>query len=72
MAFDFRLLTAKIIAEYGTRSAFAKAMGMSKGTLSTKLNNRVKFTTQEIRRACDLLHIDTNDIGIYFFKVKVR
>lgn len=72
MAFDFRLLTGRIIAEYGTRSAFADAMGLSKGTLSAKLNNRVKFTTNEIRTACELLGIDTNDIGLYFFTVGVR
>lgn len=72
MAFDFRLLTALIVAIYGTRLAFAEAMGMSKSALSMKLNNRVKFTAPEIRKACDLLCIDTKDIGRYFFTVKVR
>lgn len=72
MAFDFRLLTALIIAVYGNRGEFAKAMGMSKGTLSMKLNNKVKFTGPEIIRACELLHIDKNDIGLYFFTLKVR
>jgi transcriptional regulator with XRE-family HTH domain len=72
MAFDFRLLTALIIAVYGNRAEFAKALGVSKGTLSMKLNNKVKFTTQEILKCCDLLHIDKNDIGVYFFTVKVR
>ena len=30
MAFDFRLLTALIIAVYGSRAEFAKALGVSK------------------------------------------
>lgn len=72
MAFDFRLLTALIIAEYGSRAEFAKALGVSKGTLSTKLNNRVKFSTKEILKCCDLLHIGKEDIGLYFFTQKVR
>lgn len=72
MAFDFRLLTALIIANYGSRAEFAKVLGISKGALSMKLNNKVKFTSQEIMACCDLLHIDKDDIGVYFFTVKVR
>jgi transcriptional regulator with XRE-family HTH domain len=72
MEFDFRLLVALIIAVYGSRAEFAKALGVSKGTLSMKLNNKVKFTTQEILKYCDLLHIESNDIGLYFFTTKVR
>lgn len=72
MEFDFRLLTGLIIAVFGSRVAFAKALGISKGTLSMKLNNKVKFTPQEITKCCELLHIDQNDIGLYFFTVKVR
>lgn len=72
MAFDFRLLTALIIAIYGSRGEFAKALGISQGTLSMKLNNKVKFSSSEIVKCCDLLHIDKNDIGLYFFTSKVR
>lgn len=72
MAFDFSLLTGRIITIFGSRGEFATALGVSKGTLSMKLNNKVKFTTQEILRSCELLGIDKSEIGVYFFTQKVR
>lgn len=72
MEFDFRQLTALIIAVYGSRQAFAKKAGISKGTLSMKLNNRSKITGEEIIKWCELLCIDPRDIGTYFFTLKVR
>lgn len=70
--FDFRQLTALIIAIYGSRAAFAKKAGISKGTLSMKLNNRSRISMAEIYLWCELLFIDPQDIGVYFFKQKVR
>ena len=72
MEFDFRLLTAQIIAMYGSRQAFAEKAGITKGTLSMKLNNRSKISMPEIYLWCDLLCIDPKNIGIYFFTPKVR
>lgn len=70
--FDFRQLTALIIAIFGSRQAFAEALGISKGTLSMRLNNKSRWPYEEILKACELLFIDPKDIGIYFFTVKVR
>ena len=70
--FDFRLLTALIIAIFGSRQAFAKALGITKGTLSMRLNNKSRWPYEDILKACDLLSIDPKDIGIYFFTRKVR
>lgn len=72
MAFDFSLLTGRIITVFGSRYEFAKSLGVSTGTLSMKLNNKVKFTTHEILKACELLGIDKSEIGAYFFTQKVR
>lgn len=72
MEFDFRQLTALIIAIYGSRAAFAEKAGISKGTLSMKLNNRSRISMPEIYKWCELLFIDPKDIGVYFFKQKVR
>lgn len=72
LEFDFSLLTALIIAVFGSRKAFAEALGISKGTLSMKLNNKSRWSYEDIIKACELLGIDPRDIGIYFFKVKVR
>ena len=72
MEFDFRQLTALIIAIFGSRQAFAEKLGISKGTLSMRLNNKSKWPIEDIVKACDLLFIDAKDIGIYFFTRKVR
>jgi len=70
--FDFSMLTGRIITVFGSRQAFAEAVGISKGTLSMKLNNRSKITMPEIMKWSELLGIDPADIGLYFFTPKVR
>ena len=72
MAFDFSLLTGRIIAVFGSRQAFAEAVGISKGTLSMKLNNRSRITFEEVIKWAELLSIDPEEIGLYFFTPKVR
>lgn len=72
MKFDFSKLIGRIIERYGSRKAFAEALGISDGTLSGKLNNKVKFSTLEIKQACSLLKIAPEEIGQYFFEPKVR
>lgn len=72
MEFDFRLLTGRIIAVFGSRQAFAEAVEISKGTLSMKLNNRSKIQYDEILKWADLLGIVPEEIGLYFFTPKVR
>lgn len=66
-----RKLQAKIVEVYGTRAAFAEAMGMSKAVLSQRLNGGAEWKIPEIVKACELLHIDLSDAWIYFFTEKV-
>lgn len=72
MEFDFRQLKALIIAIYGSCATFAEKLGISKGTLSMRMNNKSKWPIEDIMKACELLCIDPRDIGIYFFTLKVR
>ncbi|CEO20644.1 DUF739 family protein [Paraclostridium sordellii] len=72
MAFDYRKLKGKIVEEYGTQGCFAKALGVSERTLSLKLNNKVFFTQNEMKKCSELLNIDLDKILIYFFKEKVQ
>ena len=71
MAFDFRKLRGKIVEKYSTVSAFAQAFGVSKNTLSKKLNNQVKFSADDIIKIVDMLDIPENEINEYFFRQKV-
>ena len=68
---DYAVLVGKIKNKYKTHDKFAKAMCMSKSGLSAKLNNRRDFTSDEIRRACELLNISDADIPAIFFTRKV-
>jgi hypothetical protein len=71
MEFDFSKLLGLITEKYGTRSAFAAAMGMADSAFSNRINNKICFDTVEIYQACQLLGIDAQDIPVYFFTPKV-
>lgn len=67
MSFSYGKLRERILSRYPTLAAFAKDMGMSRTSLSLKLNNVSSFTAQEISKACRLLDIPASEIGEYFF-----
>lgn len=69
--FDFNKLRGRIKEKFGSESEFAKKMGLSRSTMSQKLNNVWDFSSSEIIKACDLLDIGYNDIPTYFFTIKV-
>lgn len=68
--FDFSELLGLIIAKYGSRAAFAKAMGMKETVLSGRLLNKTNFTPDEILQACELLGIPLTDIHRFFYTLK--
>ena len=70
--FDYSKLKGKIKEVFGTQSAFAKAMGLSGVSLSSKLNNLTGFTQSEINKACELLGISFEFIPVFFFTEKVK
>ena len=72
MKFDYSKLLGRI-KEFGfTQEIIALKIGMSVSTMSFKLNNKAFFTQKEIRKICDLLEIETTEIGAYFFTLKVQ
>ena len=74
MAFNYNKLIGRIIEKYGTRSAFAAAIGMTDATLSSRLNNVTPFKADEIKKICapDILDIPDEAISEYFFTLKVE
>ena len=72
MAFEYSKLIGFIVEKYGTRRAFAEALGWTDTKLSARLNNAVPFSTVEINQVCALLGIPDEDIAAYFFTPKVR
>ena len=71
MTFNYSKLKGRIIEKYGSQMAFTKAFGVSENTFSLKMNNRVRFSTDDIMLITKLLDIPENEIGDYFFAPKV-
>ena len=70
--FDYAKLIGRI-KEYGfTQEQIAAETGMSKSTFSFKLNNKAFFSQKEIKKICELLEIETAEIGLYFFTLRVQ
>ena len=67
MKFNHSKLLGRIRERGFTQEQLAKAVGMSKTTLSAKLNNLFYFTAKEIYAICEVLNIPTSEIGEYFF-----
>lgn len=72
MAWDYSKLRGRIREKCDTQEEFAKKIGLSKSSLSQKLNCRVEFSHSEMYLACEILGIDVNDISLYFFAPKVK
>lgn len=72
--FDYSKLVGRIVEKFGTRSAFAEAAGMADSVVSYRLNNKTRWTMDEIARIIlpDCLDIATEEIGVYFYTPKVR
>ena len=72
MEFDYSKLLGRI-REFGfTQETLAKKIGITKASMSLKLNNKANFKQNEIRVICKILMISDDEIGAYFFALKVR
>ncbi len=72
MAFVYNKLKGRIKEMCGTQNNFAKLLGVSRASVSTKLNNGVEFSQREIMKAIEVLKIDPVDIPAYFFTQEVQ
>lgn len=71
MSFDYSKLRGRIIEKYGSQSNFAKEFGVSENTFSQKMNNKMRFTSDDIIEMSKLLSIPQDEVGFYFFTRKV-
>ena len=72
--FDYSKLIGRIIEKFGTRRAFAEAIGISENSMSQKLSNKMAITTDDIMEWSkpELLDICCDEIGVYFFTPRVQ
>lgn len=71
MAFEYSKLRGRITEKFGSQTAFAKSFGVSENTFSQKMNNKVRFTSDDIIKMSKMLEIPKEKIGEYFFNQKV-
>lgn len=71
VSFDFSKLRGRIVEKYGSQAAFARDLGCSEVVFSKKMNNQVKFSPDDIVKIVEMLDIDSEQIGDYFFTIKV-
>lgn len=71
MAFDYNKLRGRIVEKYGSQSNFSEKFEVSENTMSLKLNNKVRFTSDDIVKASRMLDIPPDEVGVYFFTLKV-
>lgn len=71
MAPKYAKLRGKIVEKYGTIEEFRKLLGISAVSVSKKLNGVTGFSQADILKWSDLLGIEIEDVGSYFFDSKV-
>lgn len=60
------VLRERIHIKYGTQKKFAKELGISAVSLSSKLTGNTDFKASEIKKAIDLLDIEKEEISKFF------
>ena len=65
--FYYGFLRDKITEKCGTQEVLAKRLGISKQSLSNKLNNKTMFTHDEMYRLSVILQLDSNEVERCFF-----
>lgn len=68
MVTKYRKLRGRIVEKYGSLGAFADEVGLSRVAVSLKLNGHTAIKSKDIRRWAELLGIEEERIGIYFFE----
>lgn len=71
MAFDYSKLSGRITEKFGSQRAFAEAFGVSEQVFSQKMNNKVRFSTDDMVKIADMLEFPAEEISAYFFRPKV-
>jgi transcriptional regulator with XRE-family HTH domain len=65
--FDYSKLRGRIVEKGLTQGGLAKMLGISEVSLSKKLKNEIRFSADDIVRISEILEIQPEEIGTYFF-----
>lgn len=67
--FNYAKLKGRITEICGTQKVFAEQLGITEGTLTSKLLGYTYFSQDEILRSLEILGITANKTTDYFFTV---
>ena len=67
MPYKYRKLRGRIIEIYESQEKFAEILGISRNSLSKKLNCKSGFSQADITKWAELLSIESSQYGEYFF-----
>ena len=65
--YSYSKLRGKITEKFGSQGAFSEALGVSKVTVSKKLNGVTGFSQDDIEKWSTLLGIKKHEYPDYFF-----
>ena len=68
----FPNLLGEIIKVCGSQAAFAVQLGISAATLSAKMNKKREWSTDEMEKTCEILHVPISMIPRLFFNAESR
>ena len=69
---SYEKLKSKIREKYKTDGDFAKALGIDRTSLYSKLIDKTDWKREEIEKACNLLEIPIEEVHLFFFTVWVE
>ena len=67
MPYKYDKLRGRIVEKYGTQGNFAEILGISKNSMSKKMNCGTGFSQEDIILWSKLLNIKKEEYGTYFF-----
>lgn len=67
MTYGYRKLRGRIVEKFQTQANFAKAVGISKNAMSRKMSGKVRLSQEDMVQWADLLEIERETYGEYFF-----
>ena len=67
--FNYSKLKGRITEKCDSQKAFSDLLGISEGTLTSKLKGYTYFTQEEIMKSIDILDIEQPKLALYFFTV---
>lgn len=68
MAYKYDKLRGRIIEMFGSQDKFADKLGKSRVSVSKKMNGKSGFSQKDILEWSELLNINNNEYGAYFFE----